>query len=277
MFALGLVLVRRRRSGDPEDPDDEAAIASWPDAQAESGPVPARGGIRGRLARWFPDREGNVLGLALVFAWVAYPYTAFVTQSNSNDELISALLIWSLVLFASPLARGGLLAVASMAKFVSLPLVPLYAAGGRGMRLRSADDRRATVRPLVLFTLAFLFFAALLLAYPAVDPGLQMFWERTVKTQLDRESPFSIWGQADLEWLHTLVKAGVVVLGVVVAFFPWRRTLIQIAALSAALIIGVELTLEHWFYLYIPWFLGALLVAMVARDADDVSADTPIR
>ena len=66
-------------------------------------------------------------------------------------------------------------------------------------------------------------------------------------------------------------------LGVVVAFFPWRRTLIQIAALSAALIISVELVLEHWFYLYIPWFLGPLLVAMAARDADDVSADTPIR
>ena len=62
-----------------------------------------------------------------------------------------------------------------------------------------------------------------------------------------------------------------------VAFVPWRRTLIQIAALSAAVIIGVELVLEHWFYLYIPWFLGALLVAMVARDADDISADTPIR
>ncbi len=280
MFALGLVLVRRRRSGDPDDPDDEAEVEAWPDApdgEPEPDTAAARGGIRGRLARWFPDREGNVLGLVLVFAWVAYPYTAFVTQSNSNDELVSALLIWSLVFFASPLARGGLLAVASMAKFVSLPLVPLYAAGGRGIRLRSADDRSATVRPFVLFTLSFLFFAALLLAYPAVDPGLQMFWERTVKTQLDRESPFSIWGQADLEWLHTLVKAGVVVLGVVVAFFPWRRTLIQIAALSAALIIGVELTLEHWFYLYIPWFLGALLVAMVARDADDVSADTPIR
>lgn len=41
--------------------------------------------------------------------------------------------------------------------------------------------------------------------------------------------------------------------------------------------IGAELVLEHWFYLYIPWFLGPLLVALVARDADDVAADTPIR
>ncbi len=268
LFALGLVLARRRRSAD--DPGDE-------DVPLEPASEPRGGRVRRRLAVWFPDREGNVLGLTLLFAWVAYPYTAFVMQSNSNDELISALVVWSLVAFASPLARGSLIAIAGMAKFVTLPLVPLYAAGGRGIRLRTRADRRYALRPLVLFALAFLFFTALLLAYPAVDPGLSMFWERTVQTQLERESPFSIWGQNDLEWLHTALKAGVVLLGIVVAFFPWRRTLIQIAALAAALIIGVEMLLEHWFYLYIPWFLGPLLVAMVARDADDVSADTPIR
>ena len=269
LFALGLVLVRRRRSGEEDDEDPDAAE------------VAERGGRFGRISRrlasWFPDREGNAVGLVLVFAWVAYPFTAYVTQSNSNDELISALLVWSLVFFASPIARGGLLAAASMAKFAPLPLVPLYAAGGRGIRLRSREDRRVSLRPLVLFALSFLFFAGLLLAYPAVDPGLSQFWERTVQSQLDRDSPFSVWGIYDLGPLQTIAKAGVVALGVIVAFFPWRRTLVQIAALSAALIIAVELVLEHWFYLYIPWFLGAMLLAMVARDADDVSADTPIR
>ena len=34
-------------------------------------------------------------------------------------------------------------------------------------------------------------------------------------------------------------------------------------ALSGALLIGLELTLTHWFYLYIPWFLPFALVAMV--------------
>lgn len=264
LFALGLGLARRRRSADP-------------DAEGPPPPDPRGGRVRRRLAGWFPDREGNALGLVLAFAWAAYPFTAYAAQSNSNDELIAALIVWSLVLFASPIARGGLLAVASMAKFAPLPLVPLFAAGGRGIRVRTAADRRASLGPLVRFALAFAFFAALLLAYPAVDPGLGPFWERTVSSQLGRDSPFSIWGQTDLEWLQTALKAGLVALGVLVAFFPWRRTLIQIAALAAALVIGVELVLEHWFYLYIPWFLGPLLVALVARDADDVSADTPMR
>ena len=43
----------------------------------------------------------------LAFAWVAYPYTAFALQSNSNDSLVAALLVWSLALFARPLARGA--------------------------------------------------------------------------------------------------------------------------------------------------------------------------
>ena len=128
------------------------------------------GGLRRRLASWFPDREGNAVGLVLVFAWVAYPFTAFVTQSNSNDELISALLVWSLVFFASPLARGGLLAAASLAKFAPLPLVPLYAAGGRDpppqpRRPPRSCSGRSRSSPLVPRP------SLLLLAYPAVDPG----------------------------------------------------------------------------------------------------------
>jgi hypothetical protein len=260
LFALGLALVRRR-TGNADDDADEAA------AEAE----PRGGRIRRRLSTWFPDRRANVVGLTLVFAWVAYPYTAFTMQGNSNDELISALLIWSLAAFASPFARGSLLATATMAKFAPLPLFPLYATGERGISLRRREPQGegpGMLKPMLLFLAGFVLFAGLFLAYPAVDPGLREFWDRTVKSQLDRESPFSIWGQADLEWLHTLVKAGVVGLGLLVAFRPRRRTLVQIGALSAALMIGVEITLEHWFYLYIPWFLGAYLLAMVARDAD---------
>ncbi len=35
---------------------------------------------------------------------------------------------------------------------------------------------------------------------------------------------------------------------------PRRRSPLQLAALTAALLIGFELVLTHWFYLYIPWF-----------------------
>jgi len=96
-----------------------------------------------------------------------------------------------------------------------------------------------------------------------VDPGLATFYDRTVKSQLDRTSPFSVWGQDhSLEWLQTAIKVLAVALATVVAFIPRRRSLVQVAALAAAVTIAVQLVAEHWFYLYIPWFFGLALPAI---------------
>jgi hypothetical protein len=48
-----------------------------------------------------------------------------------------------------------------------------------------------------------------------------------------------------------------------VAFLPRRRTLPQIAALAAGVLIAVQLTADHWFYLYIPWFLPLVAAALL--------------
>ena len=45
---------------------------------------------------------------------------------------------------------------------------------------------------------------------------------------------------------------------------PRRRDAFQVAALGAAVIIAVQLTVSHWFYLYIVWFAPLALVALMA-------------
>jgi hypothetical protein len=247
LFVLGRRLARSR--GDADDPDDAAAT-----------------------------KAGNRLGVILAFAWLAYPYTDFVLQSSSNDSLPAALLIWSLVAFAQPLARGALLGVAAMCKFAPLALAPLYLAGGRGLWHRSGREGR--LRGALLFAGGFAAALALMLAHPAIDPGLATFWERTIGSQAGRASPFSAWGQADLEWLQTLVKLAVVALALGVALWPARRSLVQVAALAAAVTIAVQLTAEHWFYLYIVWFLPMLLVAIATparprADEEDPPPELP--
>lgn len=214
--------------------------------------------------------EGRRLGVVAAFAWLAYPYTAFALQSNSNDALIAALVVWALALFAQPFARGTLLALAASAKFAPIVLAPLFAAGDRGLADRwscsSADgSRRRALRPVASFSVVFGAVVALMLAHPAIDPGLATFFDRTLVSQIDRSSPFSIWGQvAGSDWLQTVLLVSSAVLAVLVAFVPRRRTLPQIAALAAAVVICLQLSVDHWFYLYIPWFLGPLLVALVA-------------
>jgi Glycosyltransferase family 87 len=213
-------------------------------------------------------RQGQALGVTMAFAWAAYPYTTYALQSNSNDALIAALLVWAMVLFSRPLARGALLGFAVMAKFAPLVLAPLFAAGERGL-VESLEERRPPPKPrlrmLRQFSIAFAAVVALMLVHPATEAGLATFWERTLEMQLDRTSPFSIWGQTEsLEWLQTTLKLLAVGLALAVAFVPRQRSLAQIAALGAAVLIATQLTVEHWFYLYIPWFLPLLLAAIVA-------------
>ena len=97
-------------------------------------------------------RAGRLLGLALAYAWVAFPYTMFPLMSNTNDTLVSALLVWALVALSSPPARGALLALAAAAKFAPLALAPLFASGrGEG----SEHGLAGRIRPWTMFSAAF--------------------------------------------------------------------------------------------------------------------------
>jgi hypothetical protein len=214
-----------------------------------------------------PGPDGQRLAATLAFGWAAYPYTAYALESNSNDSLVAALLVATLLFAAKPLARGALLASAVWAKFVAVPLGPMYltyangpsSPGGVRARPRAQDTPG---RPTLLFILGALLVTALVMTWPAIDPGLKTFYDRTIATQAGRNSPFSIWGQTSLEPLRIALLAGLGALSIAFAFVPRRKSLIQLAALSAALLILLQLTLQHWFYLYIVWFYPLLLVAL---------------
>jgi Glycosyltransferase family 87 len=208
-----------------------------------------------------PGPPGRKLAATLAFGWAAYPYTAYALESNSNDTLLAALLVATLLVLARPAARGVLAALATLTKFAPIVLVPMLATY-RG-------------RPR-WFVPAFLATVALLMLWPAIDPGLHTFYNRTIAYQSDRDSPFSIWGQVpSLEPLRIAILAGVGVLSIALAFRPRHKTLTQVAALSAALLIGLQLTAQHWFYLYIVWFFPLLLVALSSLEKAPASEAHP--
>lgn len=219
--------------------------------------------LLGRRLR--PGRQGNELAATFAFAWAAYPYTAFALLSNSNDTLVATLLVATLLVLARPAARGVMAALATLAKFAPAALVPMLATYG---------ERRSR------FAFGFALVAAAVLLWPAIDPGLSTVYDRTVAYQAGRDSPFSIWGQApNLEPLRIALMAMVGALALLFAFRPKEKQLFQVAALGAALLIGVQLTMQHWFYLYIVWFYPLLLVSVVAsgpRSADTQAAARPL-
>jgi hypothetical protein len=228
-----------------------------------------------------PGPEGQRLAATLAFGWAAYPYTAYVLESNSNDSLVAALLLATLLFAARPLARGALLASAVWAKFVAAPLAPMLltyrpapesptqdsgpsSAGGVRARAREPDTPG---RPALLFVIGALLVTGAVLLWPAIDPGLKTFYDRTIGIQAGRDSPFSIWGQTSLEPLRIAALALTAIASIAFAFVPRNKSLIQLAALSAALLIALQLTLHHWFYLYIVWFYPLLLIALAALPA----------
>jgi hypothetical protein len=225
-----------------------------------------------------PGPEGQRLAATLAFGWAAYPYTAYVLESNSNDSLVAVLLLATFLLAARPFARGAMLAAATWAKFAPAILAPMYltyqpgpsSAAGVRARARAQDTRG---RPTFWALAGFIVITVLVLLWPAIDPGLKTFYDRTIASQAGRDSPFSIWGQTSLEPIRIAILALTGIASIALAFVPRHKSLVQLAALSAALLILLQLTLHHWFYLYVVWFYPLLLIALAALPAQRSQPD----
>jgi hypothetical protein len=207
--------------------------------------------------------QGRALGVALAFAWLAYPFTLYTMNANANDSLIAATMVGAMLVLSSPPARGAMLALGSAAKFGPAALAPLFATATGERRWRSA----------LLFTIAFVAVAALVTLPFIPDGGPRELYDRTLGYQAARSSPFSVWGLApSLDFLRPVARAGAVALALAVALWPARKTPLQVAALAAAVIVAVQVGATHWFYFYVVWFLPlVLLVLFAAQRGEAVS------
>ena len=209
---------------------------------------------------------GAMLAATLAFAWAAYPFTQYTSSSNTNDLILPAFLILGFWLASSAWKRGALLALSAWTKFAALIVAPLWL---------SYPGWRPRWRPQLVFAGGFA--AATLVSFSVLllepDPvhAARVFFDRTIVSQVTRDSPFSLWDWADyhargIPDLHVvqLVLEGILVVGALAAaFFPRRKSPLQLAALTGALLIGFEVVLTHWFYLYIPWFFPFVAVAFL--------------
>ena len=204
------------------------------------------------------------LAATLAFAWAAFPFTQYVASTSSNDAIQPALLLFGFWLAASPWGRGAFAALASWTKFAPLVVAPLWA---------TYPARR--IRPTAFFIAAFA--AATVAAFSVLflesNPwdAVSTFWDRTVWNQFERESPFSLWdwrqyhaGLPDLHVLQRVLQVLLLIGAVALAFVPRRKSPLQLAALTAALLIGFEIVLTHWFYLYVAWFFPFVAFAVLA-------------
>jgi hypothetical protein len=209
---------------------------------------------------------GDRLAVILAFGWAAYPFTTYALVANTNDAIMPAVLIWGFWLASSPVARGAAIALAAWTKFAALLLAPLWL--GYRWRGRLGGPARFGAA----FGVATLAAFSVLLIEPSLADAARTFWDRTLGFQLERDSPFSIWGWGqyhasgipDLASLQTVVQVCTIVLAGVAAAVPREKGPLELAALTAALLAAFELCLTHWSYLYLPWLLPFVLVALYA-------------
>jgi hypothetical protein len=249
--------------------------------------------------------RGPTLGVALAYAWVAYPFTLFALESNSNDTLVAVLVLAALLVASSPPARGVFAALAGLTKFAPLALVPVLATyeppaqpaktshmpsgsahgseeeeaaadaaegdedpetgGSRDDRVLDRRQRaRTRARAMTSFFIAFAITAAAVSIPAIAHDSLRTIYERTIAYQADRGSPFSPWGlYGGLHGVQTAVQVAAVVLALALAALPRRPGVVGLAAACAAILIAVQLGVEHWFYLYIPWFFPLVMIALL--------------
>jgi hypothetical protein len=226
--------------------------------------------------------RGPTLGVALAYAWVAYPFTLFAMESNSNDTLVAVFILAALLFASSPPARGVFAALAGLTKFAPLALVPVLAThglftGGRRSEGPHREERvldrrqsaRTRARTLTAFFLAFLLTAAIVSIPAITHDSLHTIYERTIEYQANRGSPFSVWGlYGGLHGIQTAVQMTAVLLALALAVLPRRPDVVGLAAACAAIVIATQLGVEHWFYLYIPWFFPLVMIALLGVRPD---------
>jgi hypothetical protein len=205
--------------------------------------------------------EGRRLGLAMAWA-----FAVLTVLENTNDGLVALLLVWMLVFLSSAPVRGLLLGLATAAKFSPGALLLLVARG------RSDEDgRRQWVQTAAVCLGIFVFAMAIYWPHPTSDGfntqgGLHALWNSTLGYQLSRSPDFSLWAVFfNIGWTQKLLEVAAVGVMLVASLWPGRRTLPEISALAAAILIALQLPGGPWYYFYITWFAPLVIAALFTR------------
>ena len=177
----------------------------------------------------------------LPFAWVAWPFTQYASSSNTNDAIQPALLVWGFYVATSQFGRGIFTALSSWTKFAPLLLLPLWAgypeARRPGPRPYSArvPRRHGCAFLILLFEPSSAARGARVLRPHDQDPDRPPFAVLALGL-----GPVPREGLPDLRWAQRVLEVCLVLFALALGWWPRRRSPLQLAAFTAALLVGVR-------------------------------------
>jgi hypothetical protein len=238
-----------------------ALVAAWGLFRVTAGPRARRAGGRA------PELEEA--GLRAALAWLAFPPLLITASTGTTDVLLAAMLAVAVLLWRRPAACNGLLALAGWFKLAPFALLAVSLAPLRGRRLVASLIVVGAVSTIPL---------AILLALGGLSGPSEM--AHAVAYQFSRGSLQSVWSALGIERLQPLGQACLLglIAGAVVKLRQepgLARDRVRMAALTAAILIGLQLTADYWAFLYLVWMAPLLCAALYADRTQGQPAAAP--
>jgi hypothetical protein len=234
-----------------------AALAgAWAAMRCVAGAVGARCG----------RAEAEEAGLRAALAVLSFPALLITASSGTTDVVMAVMLAAAILLWRRPAAGAGMLALAGWFKLAPFALVPVFLAPLRGRRLAGA------VATVVCVSLACV---VLVLGVGGVGGVGAML--HAISYQFTRGSLQSIWSVLGITGVQPLAQACVLGLVAGAAVRLWRNPQLgvdrtRMAALSAAILIALQVAADYWAFLYLIWFLPLLCASLFDANAEPLPA-----
>jgi len=221
----------------------------------------ARGGAARMKRRPGGRQPAELAGLRTAVALLSFPPLLITASAGTTDPALGALVIIALLLWRRPALSSGTLAIAGWFKLAPFALVPLWLAPRRGRELLCA-----------LGALLGISLASLGLIVALGGTGGLAAMVHAIGYQFDRESPQSAWYALGLLWLQPLGQAAVLALIIAATVQLWRDRALaadpeRIAALAAAILLGLQFTASQWAFMYLAWALPLLGLSLFPEPA----------
>ncbi len=187
---------------------------------------------------------------------LSFPAFLITTSTGTTDVVMAAMLVIAVILWRRPAAGAGMLALAGWFKLAPFALVPVFLAPLRGRRL---------ARALVALALVSLVVLCMLLGLGGTGGPASML--HAISYQFTRGSLQSIWSALGIERVQPIAQACLLGLIAAATVRMWRdpelaQDRARVAAIAAAILLGLQLSADYWAFLYLVWFVPVASVSL---------------
>ncbi len=237
----------------------DAALAVTAAATLAAAGVLARAVARS-ASRVSAGLAGEAAGLRAAIGLLAFPSLLLTASTGTTDVALGAMLVAALVLWRRPAASSGVLAIAAWFKLAPAALVPVWLAPRRGRALASSCVAMLAVSAMS---------TGLVVGFGGLE-GLSAM-AHSVGFQFGRESVSSPWLVLGIPGFQPIAEAGALALIAGAGVRLWRDPAIaddrqRLAALSAAILLCVQLAASDWAFLYLAWVLPLVTLSLLADE-----------